>query len=94
MTAGSIPSPRRKVVHTESESNTSSARAEWLKKNTGAKSAPLLARDAAAFLHQSLSSPCVSTIAKAEGIWIEDHRWPAVYGFSRQQRSSHWIWAP
>ena len=25
-----------------------------------------------AFLHQSLSSPCVSTIAKAEGIWIED----------------------
>ena len=73
MTAGSKPSPRRKVVHTESESNTSSARAEWSKKNTGAISAPLLARDAAAFLHQSLSSPCVSTIAKAEGIWIEDH---------------------
>ncbi|MGB3314559.1 MAG: aspartate aminotransferase family protein, partial [Albidovulum sp.] len=27
---------------------------------------------AEAFLHQSLSSPCLSTIAKAEGIWIED----------------------
>jgi 4-aminobutyrate aminotransferase len=24
------------------------------------------------FLHQALSTPCVSTIAKAEGIWIED----------------------
>ena len=33
---------------------------------------PLLDRDADAFMHQSLSSPCVSTIAKAEGIWIED----------------------
>jgi len=32
----------------------------------------LLERDEKAFLHQSLSSPCVSTIAKAEGIWIED----------------------
>ena len=32
----------------------------------------LLRRDADAFLHQSLSSPCVATIAKAEGIWIED----------------------
>jgi 4-aminobutyrate aminotransferase len=31
-----------------------------------------LKRDSGAFLHQSLSSPCVSTIAKAEGIWIED----------------------
>ena len=29
-------------------------------------------RDAKAFLHQSLSTPCVSTIKTAEGIWIED----------------------
>ncbi|HKH94895.1 MAG TPA: aspartate aminotransferase family protein, partial [Beijerinckiaceae bacterium] len=32
----------------------------------------LLARDAAAFLHQSVSTPCLNTISKAEGIWIED----------------------
>ena len=32
----------------------------------------LLNLDADAFLHQSLSSPCASTIAKAGGIWIED----------------------
>ena len=60
------------IVHTEGESNTSEARKSWLKKSMGPKSSPLLKRDADVFLHQSLSSPCVSTIAKAEGIWIED----------------------
>jgi 4-aminobutyrate aminotransferase len=58
--------------HTEGESNTSDARRDWADQATGPNSAPLLERDAKAFLHQSLSSPCVSTIAKAEGIWIED----------------------
>ena len=61
-----------KIVHTEGESNTSAARAAWSAKSTGPKSAPLIARDSDAFLHQSLSSPCAATIAKAEGIWIED----------------------
>ncbi|WP_281973209.1 (R)-1-hydroxy-2-aminoethylphosphonate ammonia-lyase [Ruegeria faecimaris] len=60
------------IVHTEGESNTSSARKAWMKESIGPKSSPLLKRDANAFLHQSLSSPCVSTIAKAEGIWVED----------------------
>jgi 4-aminobutyrate aminotransferase len=60
------------IVHTEGESNTSAARGDWLKKSIGPRSAPLLQRDSGAFLHQSLSSPCVSTIAKADGIWIED----------------------
>ncbi|MCQ0094184.1 aspartate aminotransferase family protein [Roseovarius sp. M141] len=60
------------IVHTEGESNTSRARKDWLKKSIGPNSAPLLQRDSDAFLHQSLSSPCVSTIARAEGIWIED----------------------
>jgi 4-aminobutyrate aminotransferase len=60
------------IIHTEGESNTSEARKTWAAKTIGAKSAPLLKRDADVFLHQSLSSPCVSTIAKAEGIWIED----------------------
>lgn len=61
-----------KIMHTEGESNTSPARRAWQEKNIGPKTEPLLKRDANAFLHQSLSSPCVSTIAKAEGIWIED----------------------
>jgi (R)-1-hydroxy-2-aminoethylphosphonate ammonia-lyase len=61
-----------KFVHTEGESNSSPARAAWSAKSVGPKSAPLIARDSDAFLHQSLSSPCAATIAKAEGIWIED----------------------
>ena len=59
-------------VHTEGESNTSEARRAWAARETDAGTRDLLERDAEAFLHQSLSSPCVSTIAKADGIWIED----------------------
>lgn len=61
-----------RFTHTEGESNTSGARAEWAAAETDERARELLVRDANAFLHQSLSSPCVSTIAKAEGIWIED----------------------
>ncbi|MGJ8628971.1 MAG: (R)-1-hydroxy-2-aminoethylphosphonate ammonia-lyase [Sulfitobacter sp.] len=61
-----------KTIHTEGEANTSTARQAWSSKETDAAAIGLLKRDADAFLHQSLSSPCVSTIAKAEGIWIED----------------------
>ena len=60
------------IIHTEGESNTSAARKAWRDRTIGEKSAPLLKRDSDAFLHQSLSTPCVSTIARAEGIWIED----------------------
>ncbi|WP_315928671.1 aspartate aminotransferase family protein [Mesorhizobium sp. SP-1A] len=67
-----MPKNRAAIVHTEGESNTSAARVEWAAKLEDAATRSLLERDAAAFLHQSLSSPCVSTIARAEGIWIED----------------------
>ncbi|OHV66236.1 aspartate aminotransferase family protein [Mesorhizobium sp. LCM 4577] len=60
------------LVHTEGESNKAAARQEWSARQSHAPSQELLRRDAEAFLHQSLSSPCVSAIAKAEGIWIED----------------------
>ena len=58
--------------HTEGEANTSAARARWSAQETHEQTRDLLKRDASAFIHQSLSSPCVSTIARAEGIWIED----------------------
>ncbi|MCB1366797.1 MAG: aspartate aminotransferase family protein [Rhodobacteraceae bacterium] len=60
------------MTHTEGESNTSDARRVWSAGQMDNATRDLLSRDADAFLHQSLSSPCVSTIAKAEGIWIED----------------------
>ncbi|MEM7778069.1 MAG: aspartate aminotransferase family protein [Pseudomonadota bacterium] len=58
--------------HTEGEANTSEERAKWASSNAMPASSSLLKRDADVFMHQSLSSPCVSTIRKAEGIWIED----------------------
>lgn len=61
-----------KLVHTEGESNTSAARGAWSARLDDPATRSLLKRDAEAFLHQSLSSPCVTAIAKAEGIWIED----------------------
>ena len=54
------------TIHTEGEANTSAARQDWSSKETDAAANGLLSRDADVFLHQSLSSPCVSTIAKAE----------------------------
>ena len=62
----------RPLVHTEGDSNRSRARAAWAAGVDDAATTDLLARDAAVFVHQSLSSPCISAIAKAEGIWIED----------------------
>ena len=59
-------------AHTEGESNTSEARAAWRATNDDAPTRALIERDAEVFLHQSLSSPVLSAIAKAEGIWIED----------------------
>ncbi len=61
----------RKIVHGEGESNRSRGRGKWAAA-VGAKSSALLARDAGVFLHQSLSTPCLSSIARATGIWIED----------------------
>ncbi|WP_372574443.1 (R)-1-hydroxy-2-aminoethylphosphonate ammonia-lyase [Ruegeria jejuensis] len=58
--------------HTEGESNISAAGREWRARVADGPGVALLKRDSDAFLHQSLSTPCLSTIAKAEGIWIED----------------------
>ena len=73
------------MEHGEGDGNRSGARARWQAGNTGAPERDLLARDAAAFLHQDLSTPCLTTIARAEGIWTEDHsgrRWMDFHGNS------------
>ncbi len=59
-------------AHTEGESNTSAARAAWRARNDADATRDLIERDANVFMHQSLSTPVLSAIAKAEGIWIED----------------------
>lgn len=61
------------LIHTEGEANTSELRKQWQQNCHRPQSEGLLARDEKAFLHQSLSTPCLSTIAHAEGSWIQDH---------------------
>jgi 4-aminobutyrate aminotransferase len=52
--------------------NSSPNRVDWAERVLGEAARTLLRRDDAIFLHQSLSTPCLSAIVKAEGSWIED----------------------
>ncbi|NNE22657.1 MAG: aspartate aminotransferase family protein [Rhizobiales bacterium] len=56
----------------EDEINTSPRREAWAARNHDAATSALLADDARHFLHQSVSTPCLTAIARAEGAWIED----------------------
>ncbi len=56
----------------EGDVNTSPERARWQAAALDAEGRRLVAEDAALFLSQSLSTPCLAAVAKAEGIWLED----------------------
>jgi 4-aminobutyrate aminotransferase len=59
-------------AQSESDVNLSSRRSRWQAEHLDAATTTLLARDSEAFLHQSVSTPCLNAIRRAEGIWIED----------------------
>ncbi len=71
MTSSKAHRARRAPGQSESETNLSAFRQEW-RKRLGASARAAVEKDAACFLHQSISSPCLSAIGKAQGIWIED----------------------
>src|SRR5437016_1190611 len=56
----------------ESDTNLSPQRRAWADKNLDPEARTLLADDEKYFLRQSVSTPCLNAIVKAEGIWIED----------------------
>ena len=56
----------------EGDMNFSPRRKAWAEKNLNTETLSLLQRDAKVFLHQSVSTPCLTAIRRAEGIWIED----------------------
>jgi 4-aminobutyrate aminotransferase len=69
--AGPAPgAPRWRLA--EGDVNTSPRRADWQARALGPAGRRLVEEDARYFLAQSLSTPCLAAIAKAEGIWIED----------------------
>ncbi len=57
---------------TEGDINGSALRKKWSRENVGPRSQALLSRDEHAFLHQSLSTPCLSALVSAQGSWLED----------------------
>ena len=59
-------------AQSEGDVNHSPRRKAWQNAELDGPTRSLLARDSAAFLHQSVSTPCLNGIARAEGIWIED----------------------
>ncbi len=62
----------KKPHQSEGDVNFSDRRKEWAARNIDQNSASLLNRDAEVFLHQSVSTPCLNTISKAEGAYIYD----------------------
>jgi 4-aminobutyrate aminotransferase len=56
----------------EGDVNLSDRRGAWQAANLSDATTRLLADDAEAFLHQSLSTPCLNALDRAEGCWIED----------------------
>ena len=59
-------------AQSESDINRTPLRAAWQDAHLDATSRALLERDNAAFLHQSVSTPCLAPIVKAKGLYIED----------------------
>jgi 4-aminobutyrate aminotransferase len=61
-----------KLHKSEGDINLSPRREQWQQAHLDAASRSLLAEDARYFLRQSLSTPCLNTMAACQGIFIED----------------------
>ncbi|QCI66141.1 (R)-1-hydroxy-2-aminoethylphosphonate ammonia-lyase [Phreatobacter stygius] len=60
------------VAQSESDTNLTDRRRAWQARSLDAPTQRVLAEDARHFLHQSVSTPCLNAIAKAEGLYIQD----------------------
>jgi 4-aminobutyrate aminotransferase len=56
----------------EGDTNQSPQRTKWQEQQLNDATRSLLRRDAQVFLRQSVSTPCLSAVRRAQGIWIED----------------------
>lgn len=56
----------------EGDVNMSPRRQDWSARNIDDETRAILDEDARYFLRQSVSTPCLNAIARAEGIWVED----------------------
>ena len=65
------PEPWRYI---EGDVNFSPERADWQRDHVNKESQELLDRDARVFLHQSLSTPCLTSIVECEGSYLIDEQ--------------------
>jgi len=66
------PTPNLEHLKSEGDLNLSPRRAAWQKVHNSAETKARLEADAQCFLHQSLSTPCLNVLQRAQGAWIED----------------------
>ena len=59
-------------LRSEGDINLSPQRRAWSAEHIAPETQALLETDGRHFLHQSLSTPCLNVLTKAEGAWIED----------------------
>ncbi len=62
-----------KPAQAEGDTNQSERRQAWQLAHLNHEARELIERDKRVFLKQSVSTPCLSAIRRAEGIWIEDY---------------------
>src|SRR6187455_1738553 len=67
-----MTSESTRVPQSEGDTNLTGRRAAWQARALDGATRSVLAEDERYFLRQSVSTPCLNAIAKAEGIWIED----------------------
>jgi 4-aminobutyrate aminotransferase len=60
------------IPQSEGDTNLTSRRAAWQARALDGATRALLDEDERHFLRQSVSTPCLNAICRAEGIWIED----------------------
>ncbi len=60
------------VDRTEGDINGTDARASWERVHVSPTARRLLDADAASFIHQALSTPCMNALRASSGSWIED----------------------
>jgi 4-aminobutyrate aminotransferase len=67
-----LPAPLARELSAEGDVNLSPLRREYEAAHVSDATRAWLGRDAASFLHQSLSTPCFDALVESDGIWLTD----------------------
>ena len=80
-TSSSAPGARSDETKSEGDINQSRQRQAWHDRLQDQSTKDLLERDSHAFIHQSLSTPCLNTVARCDDGYLVDHRGRRIMDF-------------